>query len=72
MSLPDELQRIFDADRVLQEAESALLRKKRSEELIALLGRETETALQMEDRKEGTVRLERLAEIGRASCRERV
>jgi HEAT repeat protein len=63
MSLPDELQRIFDADRVLQKAESALLRKKSSEELIALLERETESALQMEDRKEGIMRLERLADV---------
>jgi HEAT repeat protein len=63
MSLPDELQRIFDADRILHEAESGLLRKKGSEELIALLERETENALHMEDRKEGTVRLERLADL---------
>ncbi|MBW2225230.1 MAG: HEAT repeat domain-containing protein [Deltaproteobacteria bacterium] len=63
MSLPDELQRIFDADRVLQEAESVLLRNKSLDEVIALLGRETESALQMEDRKEGTMRLERLADL---------
>jgi hypothetical protein len=63
MSLPDELQRIFDADRILHEAESVLLRKKGSEELIALLERETENALHMENRKEGTVRLERLADL---------
>ncbi|MBW1831758.1 MAG: hypothetical protein JRJ10_08685, partial [Deltaproteobacteria bacterium] len=63
MSLPDELQRIFDADRVLQEAESVLLRNKSLDELIALLGRETESALQMEDRKERTMRLERLADL---------
>jgi len=63
MSLPDELQRIFDADRVLQEAESVLLRKKGSDELIALLERETEIALQMDDRGEGTMRLERLADL---------
>jgi len=63
MSLPDELQRIFDADRVLQKAESALLRKKGSEGLIALLESETESALQMEDREEGTMRLERLADL---------
>jgi len=63
MSLPDELQRIFDADRLLQKAESVLLRKKGSEELVALLERETESALQMEDRKEGTMRLERLADL---------
>jgi len=63
MSLPDELQRIFDADRLLQKAESLLLRKKGSEELLTLLERETESALQMEDRKEGTMRLERLADL---------
>ena len=63
MSLPDELQHIFDADRLLQKAESVLLRKKGSEELVALLERETESALQMEDRKEGTMRLERLADL---------
>jgi len=63
MSLPDELQRIFDADRLLQKAESVLLRKKGSEELVALLERETESALQMDDRKEGTMRLERLADL---------
>ena len=63
MSLPDELQRIFDADRALHQAESVLLRKKGSEELIALLEGETESALQMEDRQEGTMRLERLADL---------
>jgi len=63
MSLPDELQNIFDADRALRKAESALLRKKGSEELIALLERETNDALHMEDRKEGTLRLERLADL---------
>ena len=63
MSLPDELQRIFDADRVLRSAESVLLRKKGSKELITLLERETENALQMEDRHKGEVRLERLADL---------
>jgi HEAT repeat protein len=63
MSLPDELERIFDADRVLHESESVLLRKKGSEELIALLESKTESALQMQDRKEGTMRLERLADL---------
>ena len=63
MSITDELHRIFDADRVLLKAESALLRKKGSEELITLLEQETEGALQMEDRKEGAMRLERLADL---------
>lgn len=63
MSLSDELQRIFDADRVLLKAESALLRKKGSEELITLLEQDTQGALQMEDRKEGAMRLERLADL---------
>jgi HEAT repeat protein len=63
MSLADELQSIFDADRALRKAESALLRKKGSEELIALLERETNDALHMADRKEGSMRLERLADL---------
>jgi len=63
MSLPDELRRIFDADRALRKAESELLRKKGSKELIDLLERETANALAMEDRGEGTVRLERLADL---------
>jgi HEAT repeat protein len=63
MSLPDELQRVFDADRALREAESALLRKKGSAELTSLLERETQIALRLEDRREGTMRLERLADL---------
>jgi HEAT repeat protein len=63
MSLSDELQRIFDADRMLRKAEAELLRKKGSEELVSLLERETHAALRMEDRKEGTMRLERLADL---------
>ncbi|MGB5702025.1 MAG: HEAT repeat domain-containing protein [Polyangiales bacterium] len=63
MSLPDELQRIFDADRALRRAEKALLRKKRSDALVSLLEAETNHALTMEDRIEGTIRLERLADL---------
>ena len=63
MSLSDELARIFDADRTMRDAESILLRRADREELIALLERETEHALKMEDRKEGTMRLERLADL---------
>jgi HEAT repeat protein len=63
MSLPDELQRIFDADRALQKAESVLLRKKGSTEVIELLERETQNALQMSDRAEAIMRLERLADL---------
>jgi len=63
MSLSDELARIFDADRTMREAESILLRRAGHEELIALLERETAQALKMEDRKEGTMRLERLADL---------
>jgi len=47
MSLPDELQRVFDADRALREAESALLRKKGSAELTGLLEGETQLALRL-------------------------
>jgi len=63
MSLPDELQRIFDADRALHTAESVLLRKKGSAELIELLERGTQNALQMRDRPEAIMRLERLADL---------
>ncbi len=63
MSLLHEIQRIFDADRALREAEIKLLRNKDSENLVALLERETERALGMEDRKEGAMRLERLADL---------
>jgi len=63
MALSDELRRIFDADRDLLEAERALLRRRQSDELVALLGRETKVALTMEDRREATMRLERLADL---------
>ena len=63
MALSDELGRIFDADRALHSAERALLRKKRSEELVTLLASETRAALSMEDRQEATMRLERLADL---------
>ena len=63
MSLPDELQGIFDADRALRKAESKLLRNKGSKELVALLQAETRNALAMNDRREATMRLERLADL---------
>jgi HEAT repeat protein len=63
MSLRDELQGIFDADRALRKAESKLLRNKGSKELVALLQAETSNALAMNDRREGTMRLERLADL---------
>lgn len=63
MSLSDELQRIFDADRTIREAESSLLREKHSDELVALLEREMQAALGLEDRRESTMRLERLADL---------
>jgi HEAT repeat protein len=63
MSLSDELKRIFDSERALRMAEHGLLRHKDAEELVALLERETEHALAMEDRTEGTMRLERLADL---------
>lgn len=63
MSLSDQLQRIFDADRSLREAEKLLLRKQRANDLVALLTAETTKALAMEDRQEATMRLERLADL---------
>ena len=63
MSLTDELQRIFDAERTLRKAEAALLRKKRSQDLVSLLESETLNAKSLEDRGEATMRLERLADL---------
>ncbi|MFZ1866711.1 MAG: HEAT repeat domain-containing protein [Polyangiales bacterium] len=63
MALSDELQRMFDADRTLRQAESVLLRKKAATELASLLEMETQRALTMTDRAEGTMRLERLADL---------
>jgi HEAT repeat protein len=63
MALSDELQRIFDADRAMRKAERALLRKKRSTDLITLISNEAQRALAMEDRQEATMRLERLADL---------
>jgi HEAT repeat protein len=63
MPLIEELQRIFDADRTLRAAESALLKSRNSEELIELLRAETDAALQLDDREEATMRLERLADL---------
>lgn len=63
MSLSKELQRIFDADRTLREAEDELLRNKRADELVALLEAETKKALTLGDRQEATMRLERLADL---------
>ena len=63
MSLSDQLQRIFDADRTLREAEKQLLRKQRTDDVVALLSAETTKALTMEDRQEGSMRLERLADL---------
>lgn len=63
MALSDELQHMFDADRTLRQAESVLLRKKAATELASLLEMETQRALTMTDRAEGTMRLERLADL---------
>ncbi|MCZ6805778.1 MAG: HEAT repeat domain-containing protein [Deltaproteobacteria bacterium] len=63
MSLSDELRRIFEADRAMRAAEAVLLRGRSSKELIELLESETQQALQMDDREEATMRLERLADL---------
>ena len=63
MALSNEIQRMFDADRTLRKAESILLRKKGAAELISLLETETQRALTMTDRAEGTMRLERIADL---------
>lgn len=63
MSLSDELHRIFDADRTIRAAESALLRDSGAHELFTLLERETQKALDSADRREAAMRLERLADL---------
>ena len=63
MALKDDLHRIFDADRAMRQAELSLLRKKRSDELVAVLSSATREASSMEDRREATMRLERLADL---------
>ena len=63
MSLANHLERIFESDRTLRKAESALLRDRGGEELASLLQSETARALRMEDRTEATMRLERLADL---------
>ena len=63
MALADHLSRIFDADRAMREAESSLLKQKRSDELVTVLASATTEALSMDDRREATMRLERLADL---------
>ncbi|MEM7433860.1 MAG: HEAT repeat domain-containing protein [Myxococcota bacterium] len=63
MTLQDELQRIFDADRTMREAESRLLRGRPTGELGDLLSEATQEALRLDDRDEATMRLERLADL---------
>lgn len=63
MSLSDELTRIFETDRAMRASEIVLLRKRNSDELIALLEDQTTEALRMDDREEATMRLERLADL---------
>lgn len=63
MSLPQELDRIFDADRTMRSAEATLLRNKRSEQLVTILSNATSEALMLEDRTEAAMRLERLADL---------
>jgi HEAT repeat protein len=63
MALADHLSRIFEADRAMREAESSLLKQKRSSELVTVLASATTEALSMDDRREATMRLERLADL---------
>jgi HEAT repeat protein len=63
MALADHLSRIFDADRAMREAENSLLKQKRSDELVTVLASATTEALSMDDRREATMRLERLADL---------
>ena len=63
MTLSNELERIFEADRMLRSAERKLLRNLSAKPLITLLEEATMEALQMSERTEATMRLERLADL---------
>jgi HEAT repeat protein len=63
MTLPENLQAIFDADRTLRAVEAALLENPKSDALIGLLEAAAEEALHSADRTEATMRLERLADL---------
>ncbi len=63
MTLADHLERIFESDRTLRKAESALLRHGARDELVSLLESEVARALALEDRQEASMRLERLADL---------
>ena len=63
MALPDQLERVFDADREMRRAEANLMRKRGDDALARLLAEATAEALVLDDRDEATMRLERLADL---------
>lgn len=62
MATTSPLETIFDADRALRDAEAALLANP-ADSLPALLSDAVDEALALDDRKEGGMRLERLADL---------
>ena len=63
MTAKQLLEALFDADRKLREAESALLAQADGEELARALERGAEQAFALEDTAEATARLARLADL---------
>jgi HEAT repeat protein len=63
MSAKQHLEATFDADKKLRDAEERFLTSEDPEALAALLERATEQALAMKDKREGTARLIRLADL---------
>ncbi|MBK8170055.1 MAG: HEAT repeat domain-containing protein [Sandaracinaceae bacterium] len=57
------LETIFRADRELRDAEAHLMETRDQNTLVDILWKATEAARKMQDRREGTVRLERLADL---------
>jgi HEAT repeat protein len=57
------LETIFRADRELRDAEAHLMETRDQNTLVDILWKATEAARKMQDRREGAVRLERLADL---------
>jgi len=62
MTLKDQLEAVFDADRAAREAERKLMATADTATLVDALAEATEEALALTDRREATMRLERLAD----------
>jgi HEAT repeat protein len=63
MNAAQHLSALFDADRAGREAETALLQSAKGDALSTLLSEAVDDALGLGDRREGAMRLERLADL---------